>query len=142
MGMLKVNPAAEVKTSFPIFQPATYRLRIKGITDRANDPKGSKTDYKVQFEYVDGSQLVLKDGTPYNGSIEGAGNLFSYFPYDFERQGMLKGLVQAAGLDWSDQDYTQTLLGREVDAKIGMKKTTPEYPDEANEIKRFVPQGK
>lgn len=133
--LIKVNPAAEVKTSFPVFQPGTYRMRIKDVKDRADV---GKTDYKIQFEYVDSSQLVLEDGTPYNGSLEGAGNLFSYFPYDSERQGMLRGLVQAAGLQWADQDFTQTLLGCEVDAKVGLKKTTPEYPDKANEVKRFL----
>ena len=137
MGIFKTNPTAEVKTGFPVFQPGTYRVRVAEIKNRESE---GKTDFKVTFEYADSSQLILKDGQPYNGSAEGAGKIFSYFPHDFERQGQLKGLVLAAGLEWEDQDFEHTLLGIEVDAKVGMKKTTPEFPDEANDIKRFVPQ--
>lgn len=131
MGMLKVNPAAEAKSDFPTFRPGTYRMRIKSVTDRSPE----KDDFKVTLEYVEQAQLVTLDGNPYNGSLEGAGNLFDYVMKDSEKQWKLRQLTEAAGLPWQDYDPEGDLPSKELDVKI----TTEEYKGELkNKVGRYL----
>lgn len=138
MAVLNVNPKAESKSEFPVFAPGTYRMRIKDVKDRSETPdegKEPKPDYKLTLEYVDPSQLVTIDGKPFTGSLDGAGNLFDYVMQDPEKQWKLRQLADAAGLSWENQDFTQTLLGRELDVKV---KTEIYEGEQKNKVGRYI----
>lgn len=138
MGMLKVNPQAEASTQFPTFQPGTYRMRVKEVRDREENPqegKEPKPDYMVSLEYVDPSQLVLLDGTPYNGSLDATGTLFDYVMKDPEKQWKLRQITEAAGLPWEDYDPCVGLLGKELDVKV---KTEVYEGEQRNKVSRYI----
>lgn len=129
--MFKVNPDAEVKSGFPTFKPGTYTMRIKAVVDRSPE----KNDFKVTLEFADVSQLITLDGQQFNGSVEGAGNLFDYVMQDPEKQWKLRQLTEAAGLPWSDFDPTVDLIGREVQVVV---KTEAYEGEQKNKVARYV----
>lgn len=131
MALLKVNPAAEAKSDFPVFQPGTYRMRIKEVQDRSPE----KQDYKVTLGFVDAAQLIKIDGTPYNGGLDGAGTLFDYVMQDAEKQWKLRQLTEAAGLPWADYDPVVDLPGKELDVKV---KTELYEGEQKNKVGRYV----
>lgn len=135
MALLKVNPQAESKSDFPTFAPGTYRMRIKEVQDRSINAENPKPDYKVTLEFVDLAQLVKIDGTPYNGGLDGAGNLFDYVMQDAEKQWKLRQLTEAAGLPWADYDPCVELPGKEIDVKV---KTEVYEGEQKNKVGRYV----
>lgn len=132
MGILQVNPAAEAGSDFPTFQPGVYRMRIVEVTDRSIE---GKADYKVKLSFADQSQLVLLTGQAYAGSLEGAGSLFDYVMQAPDKQWKLRQLTEACGLPWEAQDFTQSLVGREVDVKV---KTEKYEGEDKNKVARYV----
>jgi hypothetical protein len=134
MGVLRVNPEAEVSVGFPVLKPGVYRMRIKEVEDRSADPSNPKDDYKVTLGFADVSQLVLNDGTPYLGTIEGAGSLFDYVMQAQDKQWKLRTLTEACGLPWADYDPVVDLPGKEVDVKVKLE----EYPKGSGDLKNKV----
>lgn len=54
--------------------------------------------------------------------------------------GEFKALCLACGLEFADvKNETEILTGVPFRAKVGMQKTTPEYPDPRNEVKKYYP---
>lgn len=134
MGVVRVNPTAEAGTEFPVMKPGTYRMRIKAVEDR-NNSETPKNDLKVTLEYVDGSQLIQLNGTPFNGKLEAAGSLFDYIGLADDKQWKLRQIAEAAGLGWTDQDFAETLLGCELDVKVKIE----EYQGEQkNKVGRYM----
>lgn len=131
MGMLTVNPNAEVKQGFPTVKPDTYRMRIVEVIDR--NPE--KNDLKVTLQYVDAHQLVLLDGSGYTGTAEGAGKLFDYIMLDHEKQWKLRTITEACGLPWRDYNPVVDLQGREVDVKVKIEVYNEE---QRNKVDRYV----
>jgi hypothetical protein len=135
MAVLNVNPAAEAGSEFPVFQPGTYHMRVKEVTDRSIDPSNPKQDFKVVLEYVDPSALILVNGQPYEGKADAAGSLFDYIMQAPDKQWKLRQISDAAGLQWVDQDFTQTLVGQELDVKVKIE----EYQGEQkNKVSRYL----
>ena len=108
MGVINVNPEAEVKTGFAPVKPGTYQVRIKEVTDR--NPE--KNDLKLVLEFVQpASELLGIDNVPLKGS---AGSLFDYIMLDNDKQWKLRQLTEACGLPWSAYDPLVELPGREL----------------------------
>lgn len=130
MGTFKANPNAEVSAGFEAVRPGTYRMRIKSVEDRVSI---GKTDYKVSLEHVASKdELVNKDGEALKGLPQ---NVFTYLPYDAERQGMLKAATLACGIAWGDYDPTVDLIGKECDVVL---KIEPYNGVDGNKVARFV----
>lgn len=129
MGMINVNPAAEVKTGFAPVKPGTYLVRIKEVTDR--NPE--KNDLRLVLEFVaPSSELYGVDNEPLKGN---AGSLFDYVMLDNEKQWKFRQLTEACGLPWAAYDPIVELPGRELSVVV----KTEQYEGETrNKVTRYV----
>lgn len=125
--VITVNPNAEV-SNFQAVQPGVYPLRIADVEDR----RPEKTDLHITIEHVrPDADLIGRDGNPLTGK---ASRMHTYPSLLLDKQGMLRAVVEAVGLEWSDFD-TDDLKGREFMANV----TEEEYKGNwNNKIGRFV----
>jgi hypothetical protein len=131
MGMIRVNPEAEVKAGFAPVKAGTYAMRIKEITDR--NPE--KNDLKVVLEFVaPASELIGLDNEPLKGS---AGSLFDYIMLDFDKQWKLRMITEAAGLPWGNFD-PMDLQGKELNVVVKLETYEGE---QRNKVARYVAAG-
>lgn len=129
MGLINVNPEAEVSTGFEVVKATTYPVRIKEVTDR--NPE--KNDLKVVMEHITpASELVNPQGEPLKGQ---AGSLYDYVMLAADKQWKLRAITEAAGLEWSDYDPVVDLPGREVTVVV---KTDPYEGELRNKVARYV----
>lgn len=136
MPKVTVNPAAEASASFDVARPGAYRLRIEGTTNfpavQEFTSKAGSSCLKVRFVYSDPTSVCKEDGSPANllgGIIDN-----SLVVSPAEKQGKLRGFVEACGLAWEDFD-TDDLTGKEVMAKVEVE----EYQGtKKNVIKRYI----
>src|SRR3989304_2098850 len=129
MPRLNASPNAEASIAFEVVKPGTYRLRILEITEFT--AASGNTCWKVRFEYAEPSTLEKLSGGP----ASNPGNIFdnSLVVSPAEKQGKLRGFVEAAGLAWRDLESDE-LLAQEVLAKVGIE----EYDGEQrNVVKRY-----
>lgn len=129
MGMLNVNPDAEVRTGFEPVKPGTYRMRIKEVTDR--NPE--KNDLRLVLEHVTpSSELLGLNDEPLKGQ---AGSCFDYIMLDYDKQWKLRQVVEAAGLPWGNFDPAVDLVGLELDVVI---KNEVYEGEQRNKVARYV----
>lgn len=134
MPRLTANPNAEVNSGFDVVKPCVTRLRVKSVEEVASK-SSSNTLWKFTWEFVDPTSLDKLDGS---GQAKNPGTLIdnSLVINPAEKQGKLRGLVEALGRTWEDLD-SDSLVGLELDAKIG----TEEYNGEPkNKIVRYLKQ--
>lgn len=130
MPQLNANPNAEVNLAFDVVKPGTYRMRVKEITEFT--ASSGNTCWRVRLEFTDPSSLSKEDGTP----VKNAGTLLdsSLVVSPAEKQGKLRGFVEACGLPWANLD-SDDLIGREVDCNIKIE----EYQGEKkNSVGRYL----
>ena len=140
-GTFTPNPSAEANVAFDVVKPGVYRMRVKEITNTKADGsllvsgKGNKY-FKVKLEYTDPTSLLKMDESPVTNPGIVFDNGLVYEPK--EAQGRLRNFVEGCGVSWIEAGDADVLVGKEVDVKIGLKKTTEQYPDEGNEVKRYI----
>lgn len=128
MGIINVNPEAEVKAGFAPVKAGTYQMRIKEVTNR--NPE--KNDLKVVFEFVQpANELIGLDNEPLKGN---AGSLFDYVMLDMDKQWKLRMLAEAAGMPWTNFDE-QDLVGRELLVTVKLELYEGE---QRNKVARYV----
>lgn len=131
------DPSAEVNSGFDVVKPGVYRMRIQGsermpAIQTFTSSKGNKCA-KVRLTYVDPSACVKLDDTP----AKNPGSLIdsSLVMEPREKQGKLRGLVEACGKDWNSMSSLRDLEGCEVNVQVG---TRTYEGNLSNEIKRYV----
>jgi hypothetical protein len=127
MGLINVNPDAEVKSAFDVVQAGTYRVRIKEVEDR--NPKNN--DLKVTFNFVDAPAMVTN---VQNEPCKNLGQLFDYVMLASDKQWKLRSLVEACGMVWQNLDE-QDLVGRELDVTV---KVEDYQGDKVNKVGRYI----
>lgn len=131
------DPSAEVNSGFDIVKPGNYRMRIQGSEKMAAiqtfvSKSGNKCA-KVRLVYVDPGSCVKLDETPAKnpGSIIDSSLVME--PRD--KQGKLRGLVEACGKDWNSISSLRDLEGCEVTVQVG---TRTYEGNISNEAKRYI----
>lgn len=128
MGMVNVNPEAELRPEFETVKAGTYAMRIKAVKDR--NPE--KNDLEVQLEHVDvPANLTNLRGEP----CKAVGGVFDYIPLAHDKQWKLRQVTQAAGLPWQSYDPVTELLGRELQVVIKLDLFEGE---QRNKVARYV----
>lgn len=137
MARLNVNPNAEASVAFDTIKPGIYRMRVKEVltvdqNGNAFVSASGNTCWRVRFEFADPGQVLnLSEAVAQNpGTLMDAGLVID----PAEKQGKLRGLVEALGMIWQDLD-SDDMIGRECDVKVGLG----EYKGEKrNEIKGYL----
>jgi len=132
MAKLNANPNVEASASFDIVKPGVYRMRVKEVTEFT--AASGSTCWRLRAEYAQPEQCEKLDGAPANnpGTVLDSGLVIA----PAEKQGKLRGMVEACGKQWGDLD-SDDLVGLEFDAKID----TEEYNGELkNVIRRYLKQ--
>lgn len=127
MGILRVNPDAEISVGFETIRPGTYRMRIVEVVDR--NPE--KNDLKITLEHVNPGDCINLEGQP----AKAVGKLFDYVQLAADKQWKLRTLTEACGLPWSDFDPVADLPQREVDVQV---KLEPYEGEQRNKVARYV----
>ena len=130
MAKLNANPNVEVNSAFDVVKPGVYKMRVASIEEF--QAQSGSTCWRLRAEYAETGSLNKLDGAPANnpGTILDSGLVIA--PAD--KQGKLRGFVEACGKQWADLD-SDDLIGAEFDAKVG----TEEYNGELkNVIKRYL----
>ena len=131
------NPEAEASASFDVVAPGAYQMRIEGSDNMdAVTPFTSKAGnecIKVRLVFADPSAATKINGSPATnpGSVIDAGLVIS--PAD--KQGKLRSLCEAAGLDWNMMNDTDDLIGRELTVKLKVEQYNGE---DKNGVARYV----
>lgn len=127
---INVNPNVEASASFDVVKPGVYRMRVQRV-DNFTAQSGSEC-LKVWWEYVDPSNVEKLSGGFANnpGTLIDSGLVIS--PAD--KQGKLRGLVEALGKNWSDFD-TDELIGLECDVKVKVEEYNGE---QRNSVARYL----
>lgn len=120
--MARLSPNLDVKVdeAFDVAAAGVYPMRIKEVlTSDANglpftSEKGN-TSWRVKFEFVDPTAVTNIQGQPCKklGTIFDMGLVIS----PSEKQGKLRGLVEACGMQWRELD-SEDLIGKEVKVKL------------------------
>ena len=127
--LIHVNQAAEVSAGFEAVKAATYRMRVKQVTDR--NPE--KNDLEVILEHtLTAGELVGTAGLPLKGQ---PGNVYDYIMLAPDKQWKLRGITEAAGLPWGDYDPCIDLPGREVEVIL---KSEPYEGELRNKVGRYI----
>ena len=132
MPSLTPNTNVEASVAFDVVKPGTYRMRIDSVDEFT--AQSGNTCWRIRFVYVDPTSLEKLDGT---GLANNPGSLLDsgFVVIPTEKQGKLRGLVEAVGLTWAEMTDSDVLLGKEVDVKVG----TEEYNGETvNRTKRYL----
>lgn len=113
MGQFQPNPAAEASVEFDCIQPGQYQMRVADVTDFVT--KNGDDAIRVTLEHIDKSALIKENGEPAKnpGNVMDSGLLLTH-----AKQGKLKSLFVACGLDWDMAGDTGVLLGRELLVKL------------------------
>ncbi len=141
MALINVDPNAEASASFDIARPGIYRLRIEGSE---NMPAATRLDSKktpgnvclrIRAVFADPTSVYKVNGDPAKllGSI--IDNSLLIEPK--ERQGKLRSMVEAVGLEWTNFD-SDDLNGREFNAKVDVEEYNGE---QKNVIRRYLKAG-
>lgn len=125
-----INPGVEANIAFDVVTPGTYRMRVQSI-EGFTASSGNEC-LRFRWEYVDKSNLEKLGG----GYAQNPGTLMdsSLVISPADKQGKLRGLVEALGKSWADFD-TDDLIGLECDVRVGIE----EYQGEnKNTAKRYL----
>ncbi len=139
MPKITVNPEAEASASFDVAKPGIYRLRIEGSQNfpavQEFTAKSGNECLKIRLVYADPTAVMKENGEP--AKLLGAIIDNSLVISPKEKQGKLRGFVEACGLAWTDFD-TDNLAGLELVAKVGID----EYQGEKkNVVERYLKSG-
>ena len=115
MPRIEVNPDAEV-SSFETVQAGVYPMKIEECEIRSEKADGSPCNgLKIRFVHtLPSASINAVDGKPLSGTPT---SVIAYPSLESDKQGMLKSIVTAAGLEWEDLD-TDDLVGIELDVQI------------------------
>jgi len=119
MARLNANPTVEASLAFDVVKPDTYDMRVETIEEFS--AASGNTCWKVKLSYVDPSACTKENGEP----ATNPGNVFdnSLVVSPAEKQGKLRGFVEACGRAWTDLDSDE-LIGCDVTVKV----IKEEYP--------------
>ena len=128
MGLINVNPDAELRPDFETVKPGTYTMRIRDVEDR--NPE--KNDLHITLEFVDPPMNLLNlSGQP----CKAVGIIHDYIMLDPDKQWKLRQLTEATGLPWTDYDPIAELPGKELQVVI---KLEPYEGEQRNKVSRYV----
>ena len=126
---IHVNPEAKAFGEFGYVGAGDYRMRIKEASFVEKKP-GKSSDYiKLQMEFAEPVKAVEEDKV--------VGNVFDNVMTRADIQQNLKGLVDAAGLDWGDFEHT-ALNGVELTVRLKLAFDDAGKPS-GNDVVRYVP---
>lgn len=129
MGIININPEAEVSTGFSPVKAGTYRMRIVEIKDR--NPE--KNDLEIKLAHtVPTTELLGLDGQPLQGTPS---SVFDYIMLDHDKQWKFRTITEACGLPWQAYDPVIELLNREVDVTL---KLDTYQGEQRNKVSRYV----
>ena len=131
MAKLNANPNVTASAAFDVVKPGVYKLRVRELNEFIAKESGNKC-LQLEAEYVDISNIDKLDG----GQATNPGTIRDYglVMEPADKQGKLRGLVEACGMNWGDLD-TDELIGKEFEAKVG---TEPYNGEPKNVIKRYL----
>jgi len=130
MGMLNVNPDAEVRGEFDTVKAGTYAMRVKEVTEETS--KKGKEMLKITLSYIgDPASLTNLAGEP----CKNPGTLIDYAMTAADQQWKIRQLTEAAGLPWGDYDPCIDLQDKEVETIIKLEAYEGE---QRNKVSRYV----
>lgn len=131
MAIFTPNPNAEASGNFDVVKPGVYTMRVKALTPF--EAASGSSCLKAEFEYVDPSACTKLDGTPASNPGHVFDNGLVTAPAD--KQGKLRGFVEACGKSWGEVTDTDELVGLELKVNVGVE----EYQGvQGNVVKRYV----
>ena len=131
MPVFNPNPQIEATAAFEVVKPGVYAMRVVQITEFK--AKSGNDCLKVEMEYANPSECVKMDGTPANNP----GHIFDngLVTAPAEKQGKLRGFVEACGKTWGEVSDTDELIGSEIQVNVGVE----EYEGvQKNVAKRYL----
>jgi len=133
MARLNANPNAEASVAFDVVAPGEHTMRVESV-DEFTASTGNIC-WKVRLSYVDPSACLKENGTP----AVNPGTLLdsSLVVSPAEKQGKLRGFVEACGRPWADLDSDE-LVGCDIQVKVIKEEYPKDSGNWSNRVGRYL----